>query len=119
MVKEYIDKIAVKGFIRSSSSPYTAPILVVKKFKKELRVCIDYRALNTLTIKNRNAPLLIKEILSRLCKVKYYSKFDVIAAFNKIKVKEGDEKKTAFLIKYGFFEYLVMLFRLYNAPGIF
>ena len=92
MVKEYIDKIAVKGFIRSSSSPYTAPILVVKKFKKELRVCIDYRALNTLTIKNRNAPLLIKEILSRLYKIKYYSKFDVIATFNEIKIKKGNKK---------------------------
>ncbi len=119
MVKEYIDKMAVKGFIRFSSSPYTAPVLVIKKFEGELRICINYRVFNTLTIKNRNVFLLIKEILSRLYKIKYYSKFDVIAAFNKIRIKEGDKKKTAFLIRYGFFEYLVILFGLCNAPGIF
>ncbi len=119
MIKEYIDEMAVKGFIRFNNSPYTAPILVVKKLIKRLRVCIDYRALNALTIKNRNIFLLIREILSRLCKVKYYSKFDVIAAFNKIRIKKGDEEKTAFLIRYGLFKYLIMLFGLCNVPGIF
>ena len=119
MVKEYIDKMAVKEFIKSNSSPYAAPVLVIKKFKGGLRICIDYRIFNALTIKNRNIFLLIRKILSRLCKIKYYSKFDVIAAFNKIKIKEGDEEKTAFLIRYGLFKYLVMFFELCNAPGIF
>ena len=119
MVKEYIDEIAVKEFIKFSSLFYAAPVLVVKKSKEKLRIYIDYRTLNTLTIKNRNAPLLIREILSRLYKAKYYSKFDVIVAFNKIKIKEGNKKKTAFLIRYGFFKYLVMFFELCNVPGIF
>ncbi len=119
MVKEYIDKITAKKFIKFNNSSYTAPILVVKKSKKRLKTYIDYRILNTFTIKNRNALLLIKKTLSRLYKIKYYSKFDVIAAFNKIRVKEGDKEKTVFLIKYGFFEYLIIFFELYNAPGTF
>ncbi len=119
MVKEYIDEMAVKGFIKFSSLFYAASVLVVKKLEGELRVCIDYRALNAFTIKNRNAFLLIREIFSRLCKIKYYSKFDVIAAFNEIRVKEGDEEKIVFLIRYGLFKYLVIFFGLCNAPGIF
>jgi len=119
VIKEYIDKIIIKRFIRFSSSPYIAPVLVMKKSEEELKIYIDYQTLNTLTIKNRNAPLLIREILSRLYKAKYYSKFDVIVAFNKIKIKEGNKKKTAFLIRYGFFKYLVMFFELCNVPGIF
>ena len=119
MIKEYINKITVKGFIRFNSLSYATPILIVKKSKKGLKIYIDYRTLNTLTIKNRNTSSLIRETLSRLYKVKYYSKFDVIAAFNEIRVKKGDEEKIVFLIKYGLFEYLVMLFGLCNAPGIF
>jgi len=119
VIKEYIDKIIIKGFIKFNSLFYAAPVLIVKKSKEGLKVYIDYRIFNTLTIKNRNVLLLIMEILSRLCKVKYYSKFDVIAAFNEIRVKKGDKEKTAFLIKYGFFEYLVIFFGLYNVLGIF
>ncbi len=89
----------IKEFIKFNSLPYAAPVLVVKKFKRGLRVYIDYRALNALTIKNCNIFSLIREILSRLCKIKYYLKFDVIAAFNEIRIKEGDEEKTAFLIR--------------------
>ena len=96
MVKEYIDEIAVKEFIKFSSLFYAAPVLVVKKFKGELKIYIDYRVFNTLTIKNRNVFLLIREILSRLCKIKYYSKFDVIAAFNKIRIKKRDKKRSSF-----------------------
>ncbi len=119
MVKEYINKIAAKEFIRFSNLSYSAPILIVKKFKGGLKVYIDYRTLNTFTIKNRNVFSLIRKTLSRLYKVKYYSKFDIIAAFNKIRVKKEDKEKTAFLIKYDLFKYLVMPFRLCNAPGTF
>ncbi len=119
MIKEYIDEIIIKRFIKFNSLSYAAPVLVVKKFEKRLRIYIDYRALNAFTIKNCNASLLIREIFSRLYKVKYYSKFDVIAAFNKIKIKKKDEKKTVFLIKYDLFKYLIIFFGLYNAPGTF
>ncbi len=86
VIKEYIDKMAAKGFIRPSNSPYAAPVLIVKKPEKGLKIYIDYRTFNIFIIKNRNAPPLIRKTLSRLCKTKYYSKFDVIAAFNKIKI---------------------------------
>lgn len=82
-------------------------------------MCVDYRALNALTLKNRNAPPLIREILARLCAAKIYSKFDIIAAFNEIRMKEGDEEKTDFLTRWGLFEYVVMPFGLCNAPGTF
>jgi hypothetical protein len=95
VVKEYVEEMLGKGFIRPSSSPYAAPVLVVKKPEGGLRVCVDYRALNALTIKNRNAPPLIRETITRLCKAKIYTKLDVIAAFNEIRIREGDEEKTA------------------------
>src|SRR6266498_3849366 len=108
-----------KKFIKPSSLLYTASVLVVKKPERGLKIYIDYRTLNTLTIKNRNAFLLIREILSRIYKIKYYSNFDVIAAFNKIRIKGENKEKTAFLIRYGLFKYLIMPFKLYNAPGTF
>ena len=119
VVKKYIDEMLGKGYIRPSTSEYAAPVLIVKKPGGGLRVCVDYRALNALTIKNRNAPPLIRDTLARLCSAKYYSKFDIIAAFNEIRMREGDEKKTAFLTRYGLFEYVVMPFGLCNAPGTF
>ena len=89
VVKEYIDEMLGKGYIRPSTSPYAAPVLIVKKPDGGIRICVDYRALNALTIKNRNAPPLIKDTLAKLCAAKVYSKFDIIAAFNEIRVKEG------------------------------
>ena len=119
VVKEYIEEMLGKGYIRPSTSPYAAPVLIVKKPDGGLRVCVDYRALNALTIPNRNAPPLIKETLAKLCAAKIYSKFDIIAAFNEIRVKEGHEHKTAFLTRYGLYEYTVMPFGLCNAPATF
>ena len=119
VVKEYVEEMLGKGYIRPSTSPYAAPVLIVKKPDGGLRICIDYRALNGLTIKNRNAPPLIRETLAKLCMSKIYSKFDIIAAFNEIRMKEGDEEKTAFLTRYGLFEYVVMPFGLCNAPATF
>lgn len=119
VVKEYIEEMLGKDYIRPSTSPYAAPVLIVKKPDGGLRVCVDYRALNALTVPNRNAPPLIKETLAKLCAAKIYSKFDIIAAFNEIRVKRGDEHKTAFLTRYGLFEYNVMPFGLCNAPATF
>lgn len=119
VVKEYIEEMLGKGYIRPSTSPYAAPVLIVKKPDGGLRVCVDYRALNALTIPNRNAPPLIKETLAKLCAAKVYSKFDIIAAFNEVRMKEGHERKTAFLTRYGLYEYTVMPFGLCNAPATF
>ena len=119
MVKEYIDDILKKGYIRPSTSLYAAPVLIVKKLDGEIRIYVNYRTLNALTIRNRNTPPLIKDTLAKLYTVKVYSKFDIIAAFNEIRVKEGYEEKTAFLIRYNLFEYIVMPFSLYNTPATF
>ena len=119
IIKEYIDEMFNKGYIRPSTSLYAALILIIKKSNNGLRICIDYRALNALTIKNRNASLLIRETLAKLCIIKIYNKFDIIVAFNEIKIKEGDEKKIAFFIRYDLFEYVIMSFKLYNAPDTF
>ena len=119
VVKKYIKEILGKGYIRESLSLYTVLVLIVKKPDGGLRVCVDYRALNALTIKNRNVPPLIHETLNRLYSARIYTKFDVIVIFNEIRIREGDEEKITFLIRYRLFEYIIMLFRLYNAPGTF
>jgi hypothetical protein len=119
VIKKYIDEHLGKGFIRSSSSPTAAPILVVRKPGGGLRVCIDYRALNEITIKNRYPIPLVTDTLSRLSRAKVFTKLDVVAAFNRIRIKEGKEYLTAFNTRYGQFEYLVMPFGLCNAPGTF
>ena len=98
---------------------YVVSMLIIKKLNNKLRVCVDYKALNKFIIKNRNAFFLIKDILAKLCFVKYFNKFDIIAIFNEIRMRYNDKKKTTFFIKYDFFEYVVMLFKLCNASKIF
>ena len=115
VIKQYIDEMLGKDFIRLSKSDYAIFVLIVKKSEGDLRVCVDYRALNALIIKNRNASPLIRETLARLCAAKIYSKFDIIAAFNEVRMREEDEKKTVFLTRYDLFEYVVMSFGLCNA----
>ena len=80
-----------KGYIRPSSSLITSLVILVKKPGEGLRFCVDYRALNAIIIKNRYPILKIRETLNKLCKSKYYTKFDIIVVFNKLRIKEGDE----------------------------
>ena len=108
-----------KEYIRLSTSSYAALVLIIKKSNSELRIYIDYRALNALIIKNYNALSLIRETLVKLYIIKIYSKFNIITIFNKIRIKEGDKEKIIFLIRYGLFEYIVISFKLYNAPSTF
>lgn len=116
---EYIQENLKKGFISPSSSPAGSPILFVKKADGTLRLCVDYRELNKITRKNRYPLPLIQESLDRLCEAKYFSKIDLRAAYNLIRIKKGDEWKTAFRTRYGLFEYNVMPFGLTNAPASF
>ncbi|POS82085.1 hypothetical protein EPUL_006099, partial [Erysiphe pulchra] len=119
-VKLYIEDLTSKGHIRPSSSPAAAPVLIVRKpGGGGLRVCIDYRGLNDITIKNRYPIPNIEETLQRLQGCKYFTKLDIIAAFNRIRIAAGDEWKTSFTTRYGQFEYLFMPFRICNAPGTF
>ena len=97
---------------------YTIPILIIKKSNKKFRICINYKILNKFIIKNRNTFFLIKNILIKLCFIKYYNKFDIITIFNEIRIRQNNKKKT-FFIKYNLFEYIVMFFELYNVFDIF
>ena len=118
-LKEYIEENLAKGFIRPSSSPAGAPIFFVKKKDGSLRPCIDYRELNKITIKNRYPLPLILELLERVRHAKIFSKLDLRGAYNLVRIRSGDEWKTAFRSRYGHFEYLVMPFGLCNAPATF
>ena len=119
IMKKYIDDMLEKEFIRSNNFEYVVSIFIVKKLEKKLRVCVDYRTLNVLIIKNRNASFLIRDTLIRLCKIKIYNKFDIITTFNEIRMKKRNEKKIVFFIRYDLFEYVMMFFDLCNALDTF
>ncbi len=118
-LKTYIETNLANGFIRPSKSPAGAPILFVRKPDGSLRLCVDYRGLNNLTIKNRYPLLLIGESLDRLGRAKRFTQLDLTDAYHQMRIKEGDEWKTAFRTWYGHFEYQVMPFGLFNASASF
>ena len=89
--KIYIDDMLEKGFIRPSSSPVASPIILVKRPGGGLRFCVDYRALNAITIKNRYPIPRVQEMLARLCRAKFFTKFDIISIFNNIRIKKRHE----------------------------
>ncbi|KAK9652865.1 hypothetical protein HCH54_010281 [Aspergillus fumigatus] len=119
VLKEWIEENLRKGFIRPSSSPAASPILFVKKPGGGIRICVDYRALNAITVKDRYPLPLTKETLNNLKGMKYFTKIDIISAFNNIRIKEGQEYLTAFRTRLGLFESLVMPFGLTGAPATF
>jgi hypothetical protein len=119
VLRKTLTELLDKEFIRVSNSPAAAPVLFVRKPGGGLRFCCDYRALNKLTRKDRYPLPLIQETLNRIGKAKWFTKMDVIAAFHKIRIKEGDEWKTAFRTRFGLYEWLVTPFGLANAPSTF
>ena len=114
-----LDDNLAKGFIRASRSHAASPVMFVEKPGGGLRFCVDYRGLNAVTIKNRYPLPLIAETLNRLSRAKIFTKLDIIAAFNRLRIKEGAEELTAFRTRFGLFEYLVMPFGLCNGPASF
>lgn len=119
VLRQYIDKHLANQFIRPSKSPAGAPILFVKKPSGGLRLCVDYRGLNNITIKNRYPLPLIGESLDRLGRAKRFTQLDLTSAYHRLRIKKGDEWKTAFRTRYGHFEYQVLPFGLSNAPATF
>uniref|UniRef100_A0A9J7ZGW9 Gypsy retrotransposon integrase-like protein 1 n=1 Tax=Cyprinus carpio carpio TaxID=630221 RepID=A0A9J7ZGW9_CYPCA len=118
-MEEYIEEALSYGFIRPSTSPAASGFFFVDKKDGGLRPCIDYRALNAITVKNRHPLPLIPSSLEQLREASYFTKLDLRSANNLIRIREGDEWKTAFLSSRGHYEYLVMPFGLANAPSIF
>ena len=118
-LREYLDENLAKNFIQHSKSPTGAPILFVKKKDGSLRMCRDYRGLNKITIKNRYPLPLISGLFDQLSQAKIYTKIDLRGAYNLVRIKAGDEWKTAFRTRYRHFQYNVMPFGLTNAPAIF
>ncbi|KAL0177254.1 hypothetical protein M9458_026148, partial [Cirrhinus mrigala] len=118
-MKNYIEEELSKGFIRPSTSPAAAGFFFVKKKDGTLRPCIDYRGLNDITVKFRYPLPLVPAALEQLRQAKYFTKLDLRSAYNLIRIREGDEWKTAFSTSSGHYEYCVMPFRLANSPSVF
>ena len=119
MLKTYIKANLANGLIKSFKSPAVALILFVQKNNGSLYFCISYQGLNNLTIKNRYPLSLIGKSLNCLGRAKRFTQLDLINAYHRMKIRKGDKWKTVFRIWYGYFEYQVMPFGLFNAPTSF
>ena len=118
-LKTYIKTNLASSFIRSSKSPAGASILFVRKKDGNLRLCVDYGGLNNLTIKNCYSLPLIAESLNCLGCAKHFTQLDLINTYHWMRIREGDKWKTAFQIRYAYFEYQIILFSLSNVPASF
>ena len=118
-LKAYIETNLANGFIRPSTSPAGAPILFDQKSNSSFWLCINYRGLNNLTIKNRYLLPLIGELLDRSGRARKFTQLDFTSAYYWMRLRKGDEWKTTFRTRYGHFEYQVMPFGLTNAPASF
>ena len=118
-LKNQLQELLEKGFIRPSSSPWGCPALFVKKKDGSLRLCVDYRPLNTVTIKNKYPFPRIDVLFYQLAGAKVFSKINLRSGYHPIKIRPCDIPKTAFSTRYGLYEYLVMSFELTNAPTYF
>ncbi|KAL4378322.1 hypothetical protein GQ457_02G025300 [Hibiscus cannabinus] len=118
-LKKQLEELQDKGFIQPNTSPWGAPVLFVKKKDGTMRLCIDYRQLNRVTIKNKYSLPRIEDLFDRLRDALVFSKIDLRSGYYQMRVKEADVPKTAFRTRYGHFEFLVMPFGLTNAPATF
>ncbi|QRV88426.1 Retrotransposable element Tf2 protein [Ceratobasidium sp. AG-Ba] len=118
-LRKTVTKQLEAGLIRPSKSPMASPVIFVKKKNGSLRMCIDYRKLNDMTVKNVYPLPRSNDLIEKLRGAQIFSKFDLKWGYNLVRIKEGDKWKTAFKTRYGLFEYLVMPFGLTNAPATF
>ncbi|GAU44597.1 hypothetical protein TSUD_187870 [Trifolium subterraneum] len=118
-LKKQLEELLEKKFIRPSVSPWGAPVLLVKKKEGSMRLCIDYRQLNKVTIKNKYPLPRIDDLMDQLVGACVFSKIDLRSGYHQIRVKTEDVPKTTFRTRYGHYEYTVMPFGVTNAPGVF
>ncbi|KAL0549347.1 hypothetical protein IC582_013828 [Cucumis melo] len=118
-LKVQLQELLDKGFIRPSVSPWGAPVLFVKKKDGSMRLCIDYRELNKVTLKNRYPLPRIDDLFDQLQGATVFSKIDLRSGYHQLRIKDGDVPKTAFRSRYGHYEFIVMSFGLTNAPAVF
>jgi hypothetical protein len=118
-LEEHIKELLEKRFIRPSSSPWGAPMIFVLKKDGTQRLFVDYRALNEVTVKNKYLLPRIDDLFDQLHGACVLSKIDLRSGYHQLKIQECDISKTAFILRYGLYEYMVMLFGLTNAPAYF
>ncbi|GKE71772.1 putative reverse transcriptase domain-containing protein [Tanacetum coccineum] len=118
-LSDQLQELSDKGFVRPSSSPWGAPVLFVKKKDGSFRMCIDYRELNKLTVKNRYPLPRVDDLFDQLQGSSVYSKINLRSGYHQLRVREEDISKTAFRTRYGHYEFQVMPFGLTNVPIVF
>ena len=118
-LKKQLRELQEKGYIRPSLSPWGSPVLFVKKKDGSRRMCIDYRSLNEVTIKNKYPLPRIDDLFDQLKGAKYFSKIDLRSGYYQLKIRLCDIPKTSFVTRYGQYEFTVMPFGLTNAPAYF
>ena len=118
-LKKQLKDLLDKEYIRPSASPWGSPVLFVKKKDGSTRLCIDYRSLNAVTVKNKYPLPRIDDLLDQLRKAKFFSKIDLRSGYHQMKIRLSDIRKTAFVTRYGQYEFIVVSFGLTNAPAYF
>ena len=116
-IKKHIKELLEKGYIRRSSSPWGAPVLLVEKKDGSLRMVVDYHVLNEVTIKNKYPLPMINDLFDQLQGAKVFSKINLRSGYHQLKIQEQDIPKTAFTTRYGLYKYTVMSFGLTNVPA--
>ena len=118
-LKKQIGELLDKGYVQPSSSPWGAPVLFVEKKDGTQRMCIDYRSLNEVTIKNKYPLPRIDDLFDQLKGACVFSKIDLRSGYHQLRIRRSDIPKTAFVTRYGLYEFTVMSFGLTNAPAYF